>query len=307
MIESFEYAITCIGETVSSDFIEKIVALLMKKKCTVYKTQRETHSEWTAMTLSVATHSPHEPSEFIKTFGAMGAELGVNVIVQKKIAYDRGKKLVVMDLDSTLVAGEGIDELAKEAGVGDAVVLITKRAMNGEIPFQEALRERVRLLKGLSVSSLDTVYRRIHLTPGALELAAALKKHGMKTAVLTGGFDYFADKIKEKLNLTYAFSNQLEIKNGVLTGKVLGEIVDGMKKLHHMKAIAKKEGIALEDVVAIGDGANDLPMIGEAGLGIAFNAKPSVRKVAPYNITQKNLTVILPLLGISLGQNACYP
>ena len=204
-----------------------------------------------------------------------------------------------MDMDSTLVQMEGIDELAKEAGVGPKVSQITERAMNGELNFQEALRERVRLLKGLPEETLQKVYARIPFTKGARELIRILKKMGYKTAVLSGGFNYFTDRLKKELELDYAYSNQLEIINGKLTGEVLGEIVDGLKKSDLMEEIAAKEGISLDQVIAIGDGANDLMMIGKAGLGIAFNAKPKVREAAQYSITQKNLDSILYLLGIS--------
>ncbi|MEK7702656.1 MAG: phosphoserine phosphatase SerB [Nitrospirota bacterium] len=305
MTPSVDYVMTCIGaqiapgEQSAPSQIEKIYKLLLKKKCAIYKTKKMAGYGLHAVAIFFTANEPHDAATLTKTFAPIWEESGIDIIVQERAAYDRGKRLVVMDLDSTLVTSEGIDELAKEAGVGDQVVLITKRAMNGEIPFSEALRARVRLLKGLSVSSLETVYQRTHLTPGALEFAEMLNKNGFKSAVLSGGFDYFAERIKEKLNLTYAFSNQLEIKNGVLTGEVTGEIVDGAKKLTHMLAIAQKEQIALEDVVAVGDGANDLPMITNAGLGIAFNAKPSVRKAAPCNITQKSLASILFVLGIS--------
>lgn len=239
------------------------------------------------------------PTFLMKALSPLRKRFGVDLVIQDIDAYALPKKLVVMDLDSTLIQAEVIDELAKEAGVGEKVVEITRRAMNGEIYFPDALRERVHLLKGLPVTTLETVYKRILFTPGTIEFIATLKKRKYKTAVLTGGFDYFAGRYKEKLKLDYAFSNGLEIKDNLITGEVSGEIVDGQKKVSLMEEIAMTEGIELNSVVAIGDGANDLPMIKRAGLGIAFNAKPSVAAAAPNTITQTSLTCILHLLGIS--------
>ncbi len=293
------YIVTCIGRKITPLFIEKVFDLLGQQKMTLQKTKRLAQIEYDAIEMLISTTQTRHPFTLTKAFTSISERYNVDVAVQSGEGYFREKQLVVMDLDSTLVAAEGIDELAIEAGVGAQVIRITQRAMNGEIPFPEALRERVRLLKGLSVSTLDKVYQRMAYTTGAVLFTSAVRKIGCKTAILSGGFNCFADRVKEKLHMDYAFSNRLEIKNNKLTGEVLGEIVDGKRKVALMEEIAQREGIPLDRVVAIGDGANDLPMITKAGLGVAFNAKPSVRKAAPYNITQKSLTTILCLLGIS--------
>jgi phosphoserine phosphatase len=299
------YILTCIGHKITPLFIEKVFDLVAKQKMTLQKTKRLAQIEYDAIEMLFSTTQTCNPGSrpqaftLTKTFTSISERYNVDVAVQSEEGYFRKKQLVVMDLDSTLVAAEGIDELAIEAGVGGHVARITQRAMNGEIPFPEALRERVRLLKGLSVATLDKVYKRMAYTTGAVQFTSAVRKMGCKTAILSGGFDCFADRVKEKLHIDYAFSNRLEIKNNKLTGEVLGEIVDGKRKLALMEDIAQREGIPLDRVVAIGDGANDLPMITKAGLGVAFNAKPLVRKAAPYNITQKSLTTILCLFGIS--------
>ena len=227
------------------------------------------------------------------------AKRGIDIAIQNGPSRYRGKRLFVTDMDSTLISMEVIDELGREAGVMNHVAAITEQAMRGELSFPEALRARVRLLKNLPVSVLEKVYRRIRYTPGATALISILKRLGYRTAVLTGGFDYFTSRVQGELGLDYFRANKLEVRKGLLTGRVLGKIVDGVEKASFMEAIANKEGIPLEQVVAVGDGANDLPMILKAGMGIAFNAKPAVHQVAPYHITQKRLDVILYLLGFS--------
>lgn len=228
-----------------------------------------------------------------------GANLGVDIAVQRENLYRRAKRLVVMDMDSTLIQIEVIDELARIAGVGDQVALITERAMNGELDFPAALRERVALLQGLSAAALEEVYGNIPFTPGAKTLIRVLKRLGFKTAIISGGFSYFADRIKDDLGLDYAFANELEIVDGLVTGRVIGQVVDGGRKAELLEEIAMKEGVTLDQAIAIGDGANDLPMLGKAGLGIAFNAKARVREEADYHINQQRLDSILYLLGIS--------
>jgi phosphoserine phosphatase len=228
-----------------------------------------------------------------------GAHLGVDIAVQRENLYRRAKRLVVMDMDSTLIQIEVIDELARIAGVGEQVALITERAMNGELDFPAALRERVALLQGLSATALEEVYHNIPFTPGAKTLIRVLKRLGFKTAIISGGFSYFADRIKDDLGLDYAYANELEIVDGLVTGRVIGQVVDGGRKAELLEEIAAKEGVTLDQAIAIGDGANDLPMLGKAGLGIAFNAKARVREEADYHINQQRLDSILYLLGIS--------
>ena len=202
-------------------------------------------------------------------------------------------------MDSTLIQGEVIDELAREKGVFDEVAAITHEAMNGRMDFNESLRQRVGKLKGLNQANLDQVLSRIELTAGAEDLIGVLKKLGYKIALISGGFTFVAHPLKVRLGLDHVYANQLEVQNGTLTGKTIPPIVNAQRKADLLDEIARKENIALDQVIAIGDGANDLLMLEKAGLGIAFNAKKSVREKADLSISQKNLRSILYLLGLS--------
>ncbi len=225
--------------------------------------------------------------------------LDIDIAYQEDDMYRRNRRLVVFDMDSTLIDAEVIDELAKHAGVGDQVAAITESAMRGEIDFGESFRRRVSLLKGLDESSLKSVADKLRLTEGAEELVSTLKSLGYKTAILSGGFSYFGNQLRDKLGFDYVYANELDIQDGVVTGTVIGDIVDGDRKAELLKEIAKRENIALQQVIAIGDGANDLPMLSIAGLGIAFRAKPLVKKSARQSISNLGLDSILYLLGIS--------
>ena len=222
-----------------------------------------------------------------------------DLAIQPENLYRRSKRLIVMDMDSTLIRQEVIDEIADFAGVKQQVAAITERAMNGELDFQAALRERVALLKGLSGSSLDQVIKRISLTPGVEELVFILKKLGFKIAVISGGFSFFTEHFKKQLGLDYQFANTLEIIDGKLTGNVKGQIVDKARKASILRELAKENSIPLDQTVAVGDGANDLDMLETAGLGIAFNAKPHVKDQAGAFISQPGLDSVLYLLGVS--------
>ena len=206
------------------------------------------------------------------------------------------KGLLVMDVDSTLIMEEGIDLLGEEAGVGAQVAAITERAMRGELDFEAALRERVALLKGLPEDIFTQIAERIHFTPGAEELVDELHKRGYKVGLVSGGFHETVDRLAEQLGIDYVKANRLEIQQGFLTGQVLGEIVTKDTKLAMLKAWAAENMLELNQTIAMGDGANDLPMIQAAGIGIAFMAKPIVREQAPYQIQECNLYRVIDLL-----------
>ena len=208
----------------------------------------------------------------------------------------RVKGLLVMDVDSTLIMEEGIDLLGEEAGVGAQVAAITERAMRGELDFEAALRERVALLKGLPEDIFTRIAERIHFTPGAEELVDELHKRGYKVGLVSGGFHETVDRLAEQLGIDYVKANRLEIQHGFLTGRVLGEIVTKDTKLAMLKAWAAENKLELNQTIAMGDGANDLPMIQAAGMGIAFMAKPIVREQAPYQIQECNLYRVIDLL-----------
>lgn len=203
--------------------------------------------------------------------------------------------LLVMDVDSTLILEEGIDLLGEEAGVGEQVAAITERAMRGELDFEEALRERVALLKGLPISVFDKIMEKIHFTPGAVELVKELKARGYKVAVVSGGFHETVDRLAAELELDYVRANRLEVVDEKLTGQVLGEIVTKETKKACLEAWAAENGLDLSQTIAMGDGANDLPMIQTAGIGVAFCAKPIVREQAPFQINEKNLYKLIEI------------
>ncbi len=223
--------------------------------------------------------------------------LGIDIGFQEDSIFRRNRRLVVFDMDSTLITSEVIDELALEAGVGAQVAAITERAMRGELDFTASLQERVSKLNGLDEHVLETIARRLQLTEGAETLFHNLHNLGFKTAILSGGFTYFGHYLQKKLNIDYVYANTLEIEEGRLTGRVVGQIVDGKRKAELLELIAKKENIRLEQTIAVGDGANDLPMLGKAGLGIAFRAKPIVREKAKQAISTLGLDAILYLMG----------
>jgi phosphoserine phosphatase len=230
-------------------------------------------------------------------FMEISGDLDVDISFQEDNMYRRNRRLVCFDMDSTLIQTEVIDELAELAGVGEQVRAITESAMNGEIDFSESFKKRMALLEGLSEDVLHNVAVNLPITKGAHRLMKALKYYGYKTAILSGGFTYFGDYLQKELGIDYVYANQLEIKDGKLTGKYLGEIVDGQKKAEYLKAIAEKEGIHINQTIAVGDGANDLPMLNLAGLGIAFHAKPKVKENAATSISSLGLDGILYLLG----------
>ncbi len=229
---------------------------------------------------------------------SLAEERDVDLALRTKAEYERPKRLFCFDMDSTLIQGEVIDELAKLAGVGDQVVQITASAMRGEIDFAESFRRRVALLQGLSEARVLELLGRIPLLQGAERLFGTLHARGAKTAILSGGFTFFGHDVQRRLGIHHVHANVLDIQDGQVTGQVRTEIVDGRRKAELLVEIASREGIPLEEVVAVGDGANDLPMLRLAGLGVAFHAKPVVRAEARVAITHVGLDGLLYLLGI---------
>jgi phosphoserine phosphatase len=229
---------------------------------------------------------------------ATSAGHNVDVAVQAEGLTRRSKRLIVLDVDSTLIQDEAIDLLADEAGVADQVAMLTDKAMSGEIDFAASLTQRVGLLRGLPVEALERVWEKIRLTPGARTFVRTLHRMGMKIAIVSGGFTVFTERLKTDLGLDHAFGNQLEIIDGKLTGNLVGPPIDRARKAAILTEVARVEGISLDQTVAIGDGANDLDMLAVAGLGIAFNAKPVVRDAAQTAVSVPYLDAILFLLGI---------
>jgi|SRR5579884_2070688 len=222
----------------------------------------------------------------------------IDIAFQRESIYRRNRRLVAFDMDSTLIQAEIIDELAKLHGVGEKVSAITAAAMRGELDFRQSLTRRVGLLRGLSAHRLQELLHSVQLAEGAERLISTLKALGYKTAILSGGFNFFGRHLQSRLGIDYLFANDLEIENGVLTGRLASEIVDGKRKAELLESLAKKENISLDQVVAIGDGANDLPMLNIAGMGIAFHAKPLVQQSARHAVSHLGLDSILYLLGV---------
>jgi phosphoserine phosphatase len=240
-----------------------------------------------------------DPQQFRRDLLELASSMDVDIAFQEDNMFRRNRRLVAFDMDSTLIEAEVIDELAKEAGVGAEVAAITEQAMRGEIDFSESFRRRVALLAGLDESVLAAVAERLPITEGAEQLLGTLKSLGYKTAILSGGFNYFGQRLQRQLEIDYVYANDLEIVDGKVTGRVCGEVVDGARKATLLQEIAEREGIDLQQVISVGDGANDLPMLSIAGLGIAFRAKPLVKQTAEQSISTLGLDGILYLLGIS--------
>ncbi|MDE5750129.1 MAG: phosphoserine phosphatase SerB, partial [Duncaniella sp.] len=229
--------------------------------------------------------TPEDVHAMQSRFMQLSQEDEFDISVQEDTLFRRCRRLVCFDMDSTLIETEVIDELAERAGVGDQVKAITERAMRGEIDFCESFKERVALLKGLDVSVMEDIARNLPITEGVDRMMQVLKRAGYKTAILSGGFTYFGNYLKQRFGFDYVYANELEIEDGKLTGRYVGDVVDGRRKAELLKLIAQVENVNIAQTIAVGDGANDLPMLATAGLGIAFHAKHKVKESARQSIS----------------------
>lgn len=245
-----------------------------------------------------ARGTPADTAQLRAAFTDLASRFEVDVAFQADNMFRRTRRLVCFDMDSTLIDAEVIDELAKAAGAGEQVAEITEAAMRGELDFKSSFAKRMALLQGLDESILQSIASNLRLTEGAEHLIYTLRKLGYKTAILSGGFSYFGRYLQQKLGIDYVFANELEIQQGKVTGRVVGDVVDGQRKAALLEELAHKENISLEQVIAVGDGANDLPMLSIAGLGIAFRAKPLVKASAKQSISTLGLDAILYLMGL---------
>jgi phosphoserine phosphatase len=301
------HIITLLARTISAEHIARITAIVAEHELNIDNITRLTgrvpleqeldSSIPTRACVEFSVRGDADQAVLREKFLAVSNDLDVDIAFQEDNVYRRNRRLVAFDMDSTLIEAEVIDELAAAAGVGEQVAEITERAMRGELDFTESFHERVALLKGLSGDVLQEIAERLPVTEGAERLIRNLKSLGYTTVILSGGFNYFGNYLKDKLGIDYVFANELDMEDGVVTGKVTGIVVDGNRKAQLLREIAEKEGIRLEQTIAVGDGANDLPMLSIAGLGIAFRAKPVVQESAKQSISTLGLDGVLYLLG----------
>jgi phosphoserine phosphatase len=301
-----QFIVTILGRAISANHLAQVSGIIAQHGLNVDRIERLSGR------LSLAVHTPDANAcvEFIVSGDAASEQsmraafletahdLKIDIAFQRESIFRRNRRLFAFDMDSTLIEGEVIDELAKLAGVGDQVMKVTESAMRGEIEFQESFRRRVALLRGLPETKVHELLDTIPLVQGAEQLIATLKMLGYKTAILSGGFNFFARHLQTRLGIDYVFANDLDITDGVVSGMVRTPIVDGARKAELLREIAQQENISLDQVVAVGDGANDLPMLGIAGMGIAFRAKPLVRQTATHAVSFLGLDSLLYLIGV---------
>lgn len=293
------WALTVIGDEVDAAAVNALTSCLAQHGANIDAIERLSDDKLSSLEIVISLPRDEGAAQRLrKDLVDIAAERAVDIALQRETLTRRAKRLVVMDMDSTLIRIEVIDELARAHGVYDEVAAITKAAMRGNLPYEESLQQRVKLLAGMPLEQVTRIATDAPITEGAEELLRVLRGLGLKTAVISGGFSIAADALRLRLGLDYAYSNQLEVKNGKLSGRVLDPIVGPQRKADLLDAIAQREGIALEQTIAVGDGANDLLMLEKAGLGIAFHAKPKLREAADTSLTRGGLDRILYLLGL---------
>ncbi len=303
------HIITLIGREITAAHLAGISALIAKAQMNIavitrlsgrvdLEASQKDEADCRACVELAVRGTPKDETWLRQEFLRISTEFGVDIAYQEDNVFRRNRRLVVFDMDSTLIQTEVMDELARKAGVGEQVSQITESAMRGEIDFKESFRQRLALIRGLPVEKVAEIAEHLPMTEGARRLITNLKRFGYKIAIVSGGFSYFGRKLQEELEIDYLYANELAIEDGVVTGQVQGTIVDGEEKARLVKMIAEKEQISLQQVIAVGDGANDLPMLSIAGLGIAFHAKPVVKKGARQSISTLGLDSILYLIGV---------
>ncbi|MFN0063920.1 MAG: phosphoserine phosphatase SerB [Myxococcaceae bacterium] len=297
------YAVTVLGAELSAADVHALSLTLARFGANIERIHRLSETGLSSLEMHVAL-LPEQAPKLKHALLELSVRGAFDVALQRESLFRRSKRLLVMDMDSTLIRIEVINELARVHGVEEAVSAITERAMRGEMDYDTSLRLRLALLKGLDVSALETIAQNLPLTEGAETLVRVLKRLGFKTAVISGGFSHAAEALRTRLGIDYAYSNVLEIQNGKLTGNVVGPIVNAERKAQLLETLASAENILLDQVVAVGDGANDLLMLERAGLGIAFRAKPKLREAADTSLSRSGLDGVLYLLGLNAADLA---
>lgn len=301
------YIITALGKTLSSKQISKVAGIILKYKLNIEGIKRLTgrvpiemksRPDRSCIEFSVRGNIDDDSAVSLKQeFMEFSAKYQIDIAFQEESMYRRMRRLICFDMDSTLIQTEVIDELAERAGVGSEVKAITEAAMRGDIDFSESFKRRISLLKGLDESVMKEIAENLPITDGMVRLVRILKKSGYKIAILSGGFTYFGNYLREKYGFDYVYANELEIIDGKLTGRHVGDIVDGKRKAELLRLLAQVEKVDIKQTVAVGDGANDLPMLSIAGLGIAFHAKPKVKENAKQSLSTVGLDGILYFIG----------
>ncbi|MCH8495211.1 MAG: phosphoserine phosphatase SerB [Balneolales bacterium] len=300
------YIITLLGKQITARHMYEISEVISEndlnidsiKRLSGRKSLHNPHDNLRACVELTVRGEPQNIASMRARFLEITRDFGVDISFQVDNMYRRNRRMVAFDMDSTLIQCEVIDELAKAAGVGEEVAAITEEAMQGKIDFAESFKKRLALLEGLDESVLSGIAENLPITQGAENLITTLRKIGYKTAIISGGFQYFGKYLQKNLGIDYVFANELEIIDGKVTGRVSGTIVDAERKAEILRELAVKERISLDQVIAVGDGANDLPMLSIAGLGIAFHAKPLVKQTARHSISNLGLDGILYLIGV---------
>lgn len=301
------YIITLLGRRVTAEQISRVTGIISEQGLNIDSITRLTgrmplDEEQQPSTKACIEFSvrgtPTDKEKMQSDFMQLASALNFDISMQEDTIYRRCRRLICFDMDSTLIRTEVIDELADRAGVGEEVRRITESAMRGEIDFRESFKRRVALLKGLDISVMRDIAENLPITEGVERLMEVLKRSGYKTAILSGGFTYFGNYLKQRFGFDYVYANELEVdEEGKLTGRYLGDIVDGQRKRELLRLLAQVENINIAQTIAVGDGANDLPMLSEAGLGIAFHAKPKVKAEAGQSISTIGIDGVLYFLG----------
>lgn len=300
------YIVTLLGRELLPEDISAVAKIASKYKMNIEKITRLTgrvplnkayRPNRACVELAIRSEKEVDEDKVKEDFISLSNQQSIDIAFQEESMYRRMRRLVCFDMDSTLIQTEVIDELAERAGVGEQVKAITEAAMRGEIDFSESFKKRVSLLKGLDESVMKEIAENLPITEGMVRLIRILKKSGCKLAILSGGFTYFGNYLQEKYGFDYVYANELEIVDGKLTGNYIGDIVDGKRKAELLRLLAQVEKVDIRQTVAVGDGANDLPMLGIAGLGIAFHAKPKVKANAKHSLSTVGLDGVLYFLG----------
>jgi phosphoserine phosphatase len=278
--------------------ISSISGFLYENLINVEQIRMIARGEYIAMEITIDISDVEHIQSLRKKLYQHAEALSLDISLRDQDVYSKPKRVVLFDCDSTIIQQEIIDELAKVAGVEKAVKEMTSEAMNGKIDFEQALKNRVKLLKGLSVDKINDLIQSINLTPGAEELISTLRYMGFKVGVISGGFSFFTDHLRNRLNLDYVFANELEVKDGIVTGNLKGKVIDARQKSEIMKKIAARENISVDQIVAVGDGSNDRFMLRDAGLAIAFNPKEILKDYSDGVMTNENISGLLYFLGV---------